>query len=150
MFPRNQYKDTITVFTPYRDTNLVRFFRTVLYRCFWSADSIAVARKGGTAAPEKVELHIPLVFNKGYINRNDWIPSTGQWTFRIGGDDTNRSVILQGDVSYPALEEWQNAEDLGREFLKFTREHGNALHFPCDVNELTFGPAGMWRIVVSC
>lgn len=156
MFPRNQYKDTITVFTPFANaiTGDVRYYRRILTRCFWNADSVEVNRTGGTAAPEQVSINIPFMLNRGYVNRGVWVNASVPdieviWTIRVG-KDLERSILIKGDVSYPALEQWGNSEAIGRALRDFRREFGTLEHMPSDVSEYLFGPRNMWRIAVSC
>ena len=156
MFPSNQYNSDVTVFTPYTnaETGNIRYFRRVLSRCFWRADSAAVLRAGGTAAPEQVEFNIPLITNTGYVNRNVWVDLPpdelgGIWTIRTGGE-LERSIIVRGVFEYPPLEQWANSEDLGLELRTFRREHGDAEYTPTNVSEYLFGPRSMHRVAATC
>lgn len=156
MFPQNQYKTTVTIFTPYTDnvTGLVRYFRRVLNRCFWNADSVSVNRAGGIAAPEQVDLNIPLVFNPGYVNRAEWVNAPkldldNIWTLRPG-TATEWTIIIKGEADFPQLEQWRNPEDMGRQLQSLRRELGAAEHRPSNVDEILFGPASMHRIVAAC
>lgn len=159
MFPRNQYKDVITLFTPYIDnmTNQVRFFRKTLTRCFWNQDSIAVNRSGGTAAPIQVNLNIPLAFNPGYISRSVWVITAkmdlpNYWTIRLGAD-LESTIILRGDIEYPSLEKWWGIEEIGRAgsaLRNFNNEFGTLAHRPSNCDEIIFGLASMHRITVAC
>ena len=156
LFPANQYKDTVTVLTPYKDldTGDMRYFRRVLDRCFWNADSVEINRTGGTVAPEQVTLNVPLLYNDGYVNRVVWADMPrdevgGYYTIRTGGE-LEHSIILRGDVEYPQLEEWAGSEAIGRVLRDFRRVFGGLEHSPTNVSEYLFGPQSMHRIVCVC
>ena len=149
MFPTGQYKDTVTLYTPYTDIQecRIKYFRRVLNRCFWNPKSITVNNAGGTAAPEQVYLHIPLAYNSGYVNRRQW--NSDGWTLRLG-TATERTIVLFGDVRYPAIEEWQDSEAMGRTLSALRREIGVMEHAPSNVDEIMYGPRSMWRVSCAC
>lgn len=164
IFPRNQYKWTITTLTPYMDdsTRNIRYFRRVLYRVEWKREAGAVQRSGGTAVNNQIEINVPLVHNGGakqYINAENWVLTpkldlNNLWTFRVGGDLEN-TLILKGEYEAPTLEQWQNSEVMGRTLRDFRNEHIGLIRSPITVDEILYGGArrdseNMWRVSCQC
>jgi len=156
MFPLDQYRSSVTVFTPFYsgEKKAWRFYRTVLKRCFWKEDSITVTKAGGVSAPESVEINIPIMYNLSYVNRVQWAkyanePPLVAWSICTGGE-TERSIILRGKASMPELEEWASRDAFERLIIDLRRGTGQERREPTDVNEILFGPLYMRRIIVQC
>jgi hypothetical protein len=105
-----------------------------------------------------VKLHIPLRFNLGYIKHSDKPGGTdGGWSIRLGGD-FERSLVFRGDTEYPALEQWQSRADTESALNAFREELASGFgglvsaireYTPEDIEELTFGPNEMHRVVAE-
>jgi len=109
MYPKIQYNETLTIFTPVKNNkNEVRYAQKVLRRCWWD--------------DKRGKVHIPLLHNPGYIPKSSGVlPDNGTWTARAGGD-FDRSIIFRGNINYTPIENWQSAEDLEKHFQDFRHE----------------------------
>ena len=109
--------DTVTIFNRYKDpqTDIIRWYRTVLHGCFWKDTGVRVVVGDTQINTDTVVCRIPK--SSKFLESYDWQANPGNGYFTLQHGD----ILIKGDINFE-IDEY-SVDKKSTDLMKMYRYH---------------------------